>query len=259
VLVVKEPLVLSRLAQQRRSLQESPGGAVPAAGWTPHAQRVIHMCERAYAGEQAVVKPSNFANNLMPELCHDTDSPRRFVLMSSSLPELLVSVIKKREEAERLMPGFLASLLQDSDYLVQAEPQDLEQLGLLRQATVFWHCQRYQLEHRLGAVSAHRVHALTMQQFFDRPRERLRDIVDFAGLPLSDGEIDSAVQGKVFSSHSKNQGSPYSPEQHRAEARQVSRRHEEALCDTLAWAESLFLKVPPMRLAGESDPLRLPG
>ena len=258
-LVLKEPLVLSRLAQLKRSHASEADSAMTHADWDRHCRRVLALCERAYGQERVVIKPSNFANALIPEWAAPGAKHRRYVLMSSSLAEMLVSVLKKRTEAEQLMPGFLASLLQDSDYLHRVGELPLQSLDLLQQATVFWHCQRHQLRLFVESGSGAKMHSLTMRQFFDDPRDSLEAVSRFAALPLSTSDIETAVEEKVFSGHSKQQGVAYSPEHHRAEAANLWQSHQSELEQTIHWAQPLLTELPPMSLAGEGDPVGIRG
>lgn len=250
-LALKEPLVLSRLAQDRRRLQRGPGGPVQDPGWTDHAERVMALSERSYGEERALVKPSNFANALAPELLGPRGAHRRLILLSSGLEELLVSVLKKSEEAEQLMPGFLSALLQDSDYLARVGPLDVGKLNLLQQSAVFWHCQRHQMGRLMATVATDRVMPMTMRQFFDDPLDRIRAAADFAGIDLTENAVAAIVQEKVHSRHAKDRGSAYSPRQHRADAQRIAGQYRSDLDHALAWARALFERSPAPAFPGE--------
>jgi hypothetical protein len=250
-LALKEPLVLSRLAQDRRRSQLGPAGPVQEPGWVGHARRVLALSERSYGAEQALVKPSNFANALVPELLGTGSAHRRFILISSSLQELLVSVLKKSDEAEQLMPGFLSALLQDSDYLERLGPLDVQRLDLLQQSTVFWHCQRHQLDRLRTVVPENRLLRMTMRRFFDDPAGQIDAAARFARLGLAKDEVGHIVRDKVLSRHAKEKGSTYSPRQHREDAQRLADQHRLELERTLDWAQDLFERLPPPAFPGE--------
>ena len=87
-LVMREPLVLPRLATALRqaSAEETVALAAPA-------QRILYLQRRNYAGEPVVVKPSNFANRVMEQESVSDGGPHRWLLMSSSLRSLLLSIL----------------------------------------------------------------------------------------------------------------------------------------------------------------------
>lgn len=240
-LVLREPLVLSRLAHAHRS----HAGGSPAA-LNANTKRVIGLCERSYPAESLVVKPSNFANNLMKELFTASDQrvKRKAVLMSSSLESLLVSILKKKPEAETSLPGFLRALLQDSDYLETAGMRTIDDLTLLQQSVVFWHCQRYFLQQQPEQSAPGLLMPLSMERFLLEPEAVLNEVAGFLGLGLTAETIRHTVESGAFRRHSKQVNQAYDPEIHLKEHRATRALFGRELDAALDWAATLLERVP---------------
>ncbi len=252
-LVLREPLVLSRLAHAKR---KSVGG--DTAVLKIATQRVTGLCERSYPGESLLIKPSNFANTLIADLipAHAAEPRRKAILMTSSLDSLLVSILKKRSEAEALLPGFLDALLQDSDYpsvtgladaLADALADGLagiNKLHLLQQSVLFWHCQRYFLQRCLAQPGADNFMSLSMERFLAEPEAVLSDVSGFLELELSAGLIQKTVESGAFRRHSKQALADYGPDAHHREQQATRARFAAEIAAALAWAEPLLKRLP---------------
>lgn len=248
-LVLKEPLVLSHLANWKRTLGEADAGQ-----WTALSARVFDLTDRGYAGEAVIVKPSNFANALMPELL-GAYPERRFILMSCSLRSLLLSILKKRDEAMTTLPSFLAALLQDSDYLEHVQLPAPDAMDLLQQSVVFWHCQRHHFQVIRARYGAGRCMAVTMEEFLAQPLPVLESICGFLELDVATRAIRQTVESGAFIRHSKLQGVEYNQEQRRSEAREIALRYESDLSRVMAWARPLFDAIPVAPLTEAEVPL----
>ncbi|MEJ8569499.1 hypothetical protein [Elongatibacter sediminis] len=247
-LVLREPAVLSRLA----ALCRESAAAVD----TTLLQRVICLSERPFAGERVVVKPSNYANALLPALATGPgkdDTPRSCVLMSCSLRALLLSVLKKQDEAERLLASFTDALLRDTDYAERTGIHSVADLDLLRQAVVFWHCQRYQFQAVSRAAKAVTL-GLTMERFLAEPASSLAAVGAHLSLGLGDGLIQDVVEQGAFTRHAKS-GAAYGPDQRRVESAAMEQRHGETVAGALRWAETVLRDVPVEPLMAGEDPI----
>jgi hypothetical protein len=240
-LVLREPLVLSRLAHE---LRVNP--AQNAIGTRALADRVIGLCERSYAGEALLVKPSNSANSLLGLVkAHDSAMVRRkAVLLSCGLESLLVSILKKRSEAESLLPGFVNALLQDSDYLAMSGLPGTEGLDLLQLAVVFWHCQRHFLQQQLLAVSKGEILKLGMERFLAEPLPVLAEVSAFLGLGLPAEMLRETVESGAFRRHSKQALTDYSPDEYHREQREIRERYAAELEIAMDWAAPLLARLP---------------
>jgi hypothetical protein len=236
-LVLREPKVLSLLAQAAR--QNKAGGPLVH-------QRVIGMCERSYPGEALLLKLSNFANSLIGELMSPKvrEPQRRAVLMSCSLESLLLSILKKRAEAEASLPAFLHALLQDSDYRQVTGISDPGNLHLLQQSVLFWHCQRYFLQQRLAEAAEGSFMSLSMERFLAQPQAVLQEASEFLALGLAKELIAETVETGAFRRHSKQASKDYSPETHRMEQQATKALFATEIEQAMNWAEPLLEQLP---------------
>jgi hypothetical protein len=238
-LVLREPMVLSRLAQLKRDQQETPAGQKLIFN-------VLAMCERSYPGEAVLIKPSNFANALLPALANNpaSTSERKVVLMSSGLDSLLVSMMKKKAEAEATLPGFVRSLLKDSDYQQRTDIHDVGALSLLQQSVVFWHCQRYFLQNYIAAALPGSFMTLSMERFLAEPEVVLGETSHFLDLGLADSVLQETVRSGAFTRHSKQQQKKYNPQAHQLEQRETVKQFRMEILQALDWAQPLLEKLP---------------
>jgi len=241
-LVLREPLVLSRLAQSLRNASHPP-----SPGMHGLIARVIGLCERSYPGEACVIKPSNFANAWIPSwmLSDESGRPaRKAIVISCRLDTLLISVLKKKEEAELSLPGFLRALLQDSDYLQHTNVPDPADLDLLQQSVLFWHCQRYFLQRQLAKAEQGRFLALSMERFLAEPKIALPEVSDFLQLGLADELLQETIADGVFRRHSKNRAASYDAALHQREQQSTAARYRSELAGALEWAKPLLDALP---------------
>lgn len=238
-LVLKEPLVLTRLADL---LRDDRAGGLPL-------DQLLRLMERVYPGESALIKPSNYANALLPRLMA-ADPRRRVVLMSCALDALLVSLLKKRDEAEQRLPGFVAALLRDSDYALRAGLADDPPDGVLQLGVVMWHAQRYALEAERARVGG-RAMVLSMERFLAEPLETLAAVSEHLDLGLDPEMIERAVSEGAFRRHAKSTETAYDADQRAQEAGQLAAEHADALADARAYAAPLLERVPVPAWPGE--------
>lgn len=245
-LVLREPGVLSRLAAHTRA----PADTVPPA----RKRRVLALVERRYEDEAVVIKPSNYANALLADVLARNDAPRRCLLLGSGLKGLLLSVLKKRTEAEQLLGGFTEALLGDSDYRRRVRLPPLGKLSLLQQGVVFWHCQRHHFARIRAGTGGGSTMGMTLERFLAEPAATLTQISAFFGLGLDEEAILATVDTGAFRRHAKT-GSRYGPEQRRREADALAARHRDELDAARAWARPLLEALPPEPLVAGEEPL----
>jgi len=249
-LVLREPLVLSRLAHAKRKSADGDAALQLAT------RRVTGLCERSYLGESLLVKPSNFANSLIDDLFPAVGKhpKRRAMLMTSGLQSLLVSILKKRTEAETALPGFLQALLQDSDYLQLAGLGAIDQLDLLQQSVLFWHCQRHFLQQRMAQAGADTFMILSMERFLSEPLAVLAEVSHFLQLGLPEQLLQQTVDSGAFRRHSKQKGQDYDPQLHHQEHQTTVARFRGEITAALEWARPLLERLPVK--AFDQDELR---
>jgi hypothetical protein len=240
-LVLREPKVLSRLGALQRETP-SPGSAARES----LKRRVFGLLDRSYAGEAVVIKPSNFAYTLLRDVLNQRSGAgeqHRCIMLSSGLRSLVISILKKEQEARERMPEFLAALVRDSDYLDQVDLPPLESLDLLQQSVIFWHCQRHFIQSLRRESGTGRMLPVSMESLLLRPMDTLSAINQFLELRLSEAFLTESVEAGVFRRHSKT-GDRYSPEQQRLEADAVARQFDAEIRRTLQWARPILRSLP---------------
>lgn len=251
-LVLREPAVASSLAQWLREHGEG--------SWDGGARHVMALLSRPYAQQQVLIKPSNYANALLGGVLSGrwldpatAGQAPRCLMMSSNLTNLVVSVLKKSTEAARLLPGFLQSLMADSDYADRLNLPALDRLDLAQQAVLFWHCQRYHFQQVMHGQPSGNYQALTMEAFLASPEETLHSVDTFLQLGLGPERIHQTVAAGAFGRHSKAGGS-YSPQRQRAEALQVSSKFGAEITAARQWARPFLRELPVEPLTPQEDP-----
>lgn len=246
-LVLREPAVLSRLAASERQQGTGANAVI--------RRRVLALIARSYGGERVIVKPSNYANALLPAVLSEPPArgpAHRCVLLSCSLRELLISLLNKRREAGRLLASFTAALLADSDYSERTGHPPLDSLTLLQQGVLFWHCQRYHFQSCLERAGRHCTLGLTMARWLERPAQTLAELDGFFELGLDEAAIQATVAAGAFRWHAKT-GARYGPQQRDAEAVGVAERHAAEIASALQFARPLLAELPVKPLiAGEN-------
>lgn len=246
-LVLREPMVLTHLGRRVRDTRS--GGT---SGLHRLVNRVAGLLDRSYPPERVLIKPSNFANSLVSGLLDGAvpgAGSRKCVALSNGLRNLLVSILKKPDEARNLMPIFLRSLLQDSDYARRVDLPPLDSLDLLQQSVVFWHCQRHYFQDVLRVREDRRVLPVSMESFLQEPLQNLVTINGFLGLGLDPDLIAGAVASGAFRRHSKA-GTVYGPDQQKREADAVAKRHGAEIERVLAWARPMLRRLPVEPFSG---------
>lgn len=238
-LVLREPLALTGLADRARS---APAGADSIV------RTALRLMERQQGDATVVIKPTNYANALVPALA--AASHRRLVFLSGSLTAFLLSVAKKREEAEQRLLNFLHAALQDSDYLAAADYGGPLPGDVLKQAAMLWHAQRHALQAHIRDLGS-RVMLLDVDTLLDKPQETLGAVAAHIGLDLSDGHLQRAVGGAVFGRDAKDGATPFTSEDRRRADRSVALEHEETLRSALAWVAPLLQRAPIRPFPGE--------
>ncbi len=142
----------------------------------------------------------------------------------------------------------------DSDYADRVDLPALDDLPLLRQGVVFWHCQRHHFQRVRGQAREQDVLGLTMEGFLAEPAAALARVGAFFALELEEATLQRIVEEGAFRRHAKA-GGEYGPEQRRHEAEALEARHGEELAAALDWAERLLQRMPVEPLVPGEDPL----
>ena len=226
---LKEPQLLRCLSDLRH--REGP----PVNDWAPLLTAHLRLLARPYAGGgHVVIKASNVANNLLPDVLRHL--PRsRVVLLHGPLEDFLVSCLKKPESTQAKIPALLERVTGYGDFLARF-PQfaDTRRFEFLQQCALLWLVQHHDaLAHARSA--AERVLPLDFRSLLDHPRETLQEVGRFLGHEPDSRDLLAMTGANVMGRHAKDLNLPFDAATRREENAAVQRTHRNAIHTTRDW------------------------
>ena len=238
VLVLREPQLLGQLANLRRTAsgRESLYSRLFPAG-------INQLCKRYQPEQKLVLKLSNYANNLLPDMMQMMPDTRLLLLLGS-LDDLLVSMHNHAAEAELTLPKFLHAMLLDQSAL-SLSPQALARLDLFQQTALLWHLQLQHFQ-RLLQRYPDRTRLLLTTQFMADPVTTVAQLDAWIGARRDDPQRSNAVAA-MLDIDAKARGGAATPARTRSrdQARQSLRAEIKAARD---WASAQGLWTDPSGL-----------
>lgn len=199
-----------------------------------------------------IVKPSNFANALIPHIMAARPGSRA-ILMSHAVEAFCGSVHRKglmgRRWARRLYLHAQAYAPVDlgMDGQTRFELTDMQVSGLA------WFLQHNWFARVLGSTAGSRLNTLDGDAFAAAPADSLRMIGAAFGLPLVQEEAEALAQGPLFASHAKL-GGDYAAQIGRQEQAARSEIVDQEIAMTATWvgqiAAQAGLSLPVSRPLG---------
>jgi hypothetical protein len=249
VLVLREPWVLRRMGELRRSL------AAQGQNWEPQGpvllELVLQLLGKTWnESESLLIKPTHVSNNLAADMLALRPEARGIVL-HSGLEAFLVSNLKKQEETQQKMPMLARIFDLDAGYTKRFGNTDIESLGMLQQAAVVWHAQMLAFQTLLASSVGPRLRVLDSAQLLADPAVALQAAAAFLSAPLADDELAAIVEGPTWKTHAKDPFSGYDRTVREQENRDIAVKHAEQIRYVLRWIEPLLRQAP----AGLSQPL----
>lgn len=230
----REPLVLRRLADARHEgldLGRWPKICTDllARPWSPQGR--------------VVVKPTHAALNIGQTLMQASPVSRAIAL-TSSLPDFLVSNVKKAPETQARIPLLVEMSLSAGQFHRRLPLEALSPPSLIAAAGLQWAAQRELLLEMAERVGTQRLAALDAAELL----ANLEGVVELArewwGLPSGSGHHAQRVLD-VSRRHAKSTSREYSPQARAYEVEMVSRMHAPLLQQARDWTERYVL--PAMR------------
>jgi hypothetical protein len=223
-LALKEPRALVDLADLKRRQQTLKRPGLTRAVFELYARRFE-------AGEQVLIKPSNFANNLIAEAAEVTDG--RMLMVHSSCRSFLISIVKAGEARRGYVRQLFISLAADGHPQAQWPLTTLLGLSDLHMAALVWRMQMSAMQDAMAALGE-RAASLDGDVFLQRPRDALEALDTFFGLGLAPKELDRRATASALSRDVKTGASGAGLDRRQAEARGVERTlaaHLDSLVD----------------------------
>lgn len=234
-LSLREPLVLVAVADAKRAAGNRP---MPAR----LGEVVFRLLARSTAGERVIVKPSNFANNLIEDGARECEG--NVLFLYSDLESFLLSIEKGglplRKFARRLF-GIVAG---DRRQPLPWPAAEVFQMSDLEIAAAAWHMQIDTFRNIASALDARRVASLDCEAFLGDPVRALSALDRFFGLGLSSDHIAEVVAGPLFKRHAKEPTHPFDREARRAQSEGIRRRLGEDLLRVIDGSYGSFPGTP---------------
>jgi hypothetical protein len=225
-LALKEPRALVDLADLKRRQQVLKRPGLTSAVFGLYARRFE-------PDEQILIKPSNFANNLIAEAA--TFSDGRMLMLHSSCRSFLISIVKAGEARRSYVRQLFISLAADGHPQAQWPLTTLLGLSDMHIAAVVWHMQMATLQSAM-AMLGDRAASIDGDAFLRRPREALEALNGFFGLNLGSDEMDRRASASNLDRDVKTGAPGAGPDRRRAEAEGVERTLAAHLDTLVAWA-----------------------
>lgn len=229
---VKEPAVLVGFAQHWANARQTPG-ALDAFGVT------LDLLSRPLSpGETQIVKPSNVATHLIPEILHMRPDAKALVLWSS-LDTFLGAIARRgaggRAFARQVFQGFADAIPLDPPFsreelLIQTDLQLAAQVWLMQMAFLSSVVRRH------GAA---RIRVLSSDSFLADPARTLATLAQHFGLDIGVERSAEIAGGPIFREHAKQPLLPFDAAAHHAQNAALDEAHASEIAVTKRWAIEL--------------------
>ncbi|WP_306016454.1 hypothetical protein [Oceanicaulis sp. MMSF_3324] len=230
---VREPDMLMTLANLKRQGQ-GVSGVLPA---------VLNWLSRGYdAGERAVIKPTNLANNLMSDAMAASPSSKA-ILLTSSLRAFLVSIVKKGE-AGRAFARFMYTVFAMDGRALSISEIDRLRLTDLQIAALVWHMQIAEMNALSQGEGSGRVAWLDGDAFIARPEPVLARVAEFLELDLTAAQIAQAASGPKMSRNAKAPEQGFAAASRAEQNEQIARSLGPDLDRIIEWSYGLHADTP---------------
>jgi hypothetical protein len=229
-LVLREPATLLQLADLKRGLTASARGVAELLPPT------LALLARPFdARERLIIKPTNLATNMAPEL-FAANADSRALVLHDGLEPFLLAVLKRPRESERGIGQFLHRLLADPAGQTWAN-NHLPPRGLAERAALAWSLQIRALKTWLATENPDRVRLFATNELLARPAEALVAGATWLGMELTTREAEAIARGPLWMRHAKDPAVPFDPARRREEQARARRLLADPLRDGMAWAE----------------------
>lgn len=234
---LSEPMIVNALQSQAKN--DKALSLIPS---------VIALLGRPVHGEKTViVKPSNFANGVIPALL-EADPSSKAVIIYGSLREFLQSVAKKGLEGRLWARKQLAHNRNIIPVSLGLDERAFYELSDLQAAALAWlfHIRQF---HSLVQAQSSRFRTLPSSEFSERKVDSLNAAADFFEIPDAAGNAMRVAGGSLFASHAKL-GGDYEAIMAKQDAEARSKVTEEEIDIIAGWIDLILGQL------GVSLPLR---
>lgn len=228
--VLKEPLVLRRLGDARRSGWPIDDWFVPVTG----------LLARPWSAQGSViVKPTHASLNVAADLLRATPMSRAVVL-SSSLEDFLVSNLKKTPETQAKIPELAERALSATTFGQRLPAPALAPPHLLAAAVLQWAAQREICASLVATFGTDRLRTLDASELLGDVPEAAVATARWLGSTVDDESVRRRARC-VASANAKATTVPYDARRRAEEVELVRAHYGPLIADTLKWAERWVL------------------
>lgn len=203
-LALREPFVLVPVADAKRL------GAFDDGRVSPRLPEIVFrlLARTPEGGGQVTVKPSNFANVLLPEAIAATSG--RMLFLYSGLTSFLISVCKGGHNFSKYVRQLFANIAGDDGRALPWSVTQLVRMSDLEIAAVAWHLQIAEFRRAWPALEAGRGASLDCDAFFADPALAMTRLDAFFGFGLGSTHIERLLAGPLLQRHAKAPSEAYS-------------------------------------------------
>lgn len=226
-MVYREPMTLLQLADLKRGLSGS------GHDWNPLLKTTLHHQFYGTAFEDRVlIKPTNLANNLLPDLIR-LYPDARFLLLHDELEPFLVSVLKRPAESMTGIQQFLNRFLLDTppgnqSVVTQARGK------LHYQAALAWALQKRYLT---AVLHEHpeSIRTLCTPKLLEQPAGILTATSAWLGLDFGGGHFADIASSPLWNRNAKHPGKHYDARQRAREQHDLRKRLADPIAEATEW------------------------
>lgn len=235
---LKEPQIVRSLADLAR-IRRSSGEFHDGSGWGRFLNTHLKLLAKNYTrGRNVVIKASNLANILMPEILTHVPAAK-MIYMYSPLEPFLVSNLKKRAETREKISSLLGLIARDGDFN-QRYPGLAGASGrsFLKQCAVLWLASNHHFLAQASSAHPERVRTLNMLDFLAAPRATMSRVSRYFDHAATDEELDRMAGEAVMNRHAKDLSKAYDARMREAENAAIIRQHGTEIAAARRWLES---------------------
>ncbi len=228
-LALSEPMILVSIADAKRAASLEQGWHLSGL-----AEAVFHLLARPECdGAAVLIKPSNFANILLPDAARLTAG--RSLFLYSDLAGFLVSITKTGLALRKYVRKLFTDLVGHQRDRLPWSQTEIFQMSDLEIAALAWHLQILEFRDALSALGERAV-SLNCGAFLDKPLETLLRLDSFFGFGQGTDHWARVVAGPALKRHAKRPSLAYDASQRRAEAEDVRRQLGADLERVVEWS-----------------------
>lgn len=200
--------------------------------------------------EKILIKPSNVANNLIPDI-FKTNPGAKAVLLFQTQKNFLISFLKKGEPGRIFARKVFMTLSLDGnnrDTEFYKNPQELTDLQII---ALLWVIQMQNFLN-LSKQFPDQTMLLNCNQFLTEPAKTLTEISKFYDFDLDQNHFQNVLDGEIFKKNAKFNTQKYSPQDRFKENQKIELENAQSIGLIRKWSEP-YLKLAHLSEISTTD------